>query len=131
VLDGHDSNRDLSRALEAARRIRRPKSDVLCCGAMGRIDLLVSASRALGRPELRDDARTIAAESMRSATGCGSYELDLPVELAPGLFQGIAGIGYELLRMVDPDAIPSVLQLQIHPPASAVRTAVDRPDRRS
>ena len=34
----------------------------------------------------------------------------LPTQLDnPGFFQGTAGIGYELLRMVRPDLLPSVL----------------------
>jgi lantibiotic modifying enzyme len=28
---------------------------------------------------------------------------------SPGLFQGAAGIGYELLRLADPERVPSVL----------------------
>jgi lantibiotic modifying enzyme len=74
--------------------------------------LLIEASRRLGRPELFETARTAAAVLVRRAKLRGRYGLYAQVPAVAdslSLFQGTAGIGYELLRLADPDNIPSVL----------------------
>jgi lantibiotic modifying enzyme len=55
----------------------------------------------------------------RDGWQCGN---PLGVE-TPGLMTGIAGIGYGLLRLADPDRVPSVLTLQ--PPFAVGATTSD------
>jgi lantibiotic modifying enzyme len=88
----------------------------LCHGALGNIELLLTAARLLGRPEDR------AALEAATAAVVGSIEANGPVTgvplgvETPGFMTGLAGIGYELLRLAEPDKIPSVLLLA--PPPS-------------
>ncbi len=86
--------------------------DHLCCGHMGRVDVLLEASKRLGRPELRAVAETVAARVVRSAERFGGFRLFGNVSRTvynPGLFQGVAGIGYGLLRLAVPKAYPALL----------------------
>jgi lantibiotic modifying enzyme len=87
-------------------------ADHLCCGQMGRIELLLAAGERLGRPALVEAARRQAAWVVAQAEQLGGYRLSsvLPRGVhSPGFFQGAAGLGYELLRLADPERLPSVL----------------------
>ncbi len=89
----------------------------LCCDSIRQpvrtrsgIEFLQSAGLRLGRPELTqlayDRAATVLA---RSEARGGFIWASGNNNVNPGLFQGIAGIGYELLRLAEPAALPSVL----------------------
>jgi lantibiotic modifying enzyme len=80
--------------------------DHLCCGNAGRIDALAGSSGAGDRA-----ARRIAAAMLDRRERVGAFRLHDPAStrgLHCGLFQGVAGIGHALLRLVDP-ALPSAL----------------------
>lgn len=86
-------------------------ADHLCCGNAGRIDMLVSSGSALGERERLCAARKIAEGMLdrRSARGRFALRDPSPAQgLHCGLFQGVAGVGYALLRLLDP-SLPSVL----------------------
>lgn len=87
----------------------------LCHGDLGNLDLLLSAERQLGRTDLGRQVRRRAQQVLESIEQggwcCGTRG---QVE-SPGLMNGIAGIGYGLLRLAAPDRVPSVLALA--PPA--------------
>jgi lantibiotic modifying enzyme len=83
--------------------------DQLCCGVFGRVDFLLEAARRLGNPSLEDAARRMARRAIERAHG-GGFRV-APPEHEPGLWQGLAGIGYELLRLSAPERFPSVLLL--------------------
>ncbi|MGA2079434.1 MAG: type 2 lanthipeptide synthetase LanM [Holophaga sp.] len=90
--------------------------DHLCGGTFGRVELLLQGGQARSRPEWTGAARTLAGTAR--AARRGGYRLwpgavDLPL---PGLFKGLAGIGYTLLRLADPEGLPGVLWLT--PPAA-------------
>jgi type 2 lantibiotic biosynthesis protein LanM len=75
----------------------------VCCGEMGRADILLQAARYLGRPELEGLARQRVSGVLAGL---------LPADerpFIPGFFQGSAGIGYGLLRLIAPDRLPSIL----------------------
>jgi lantibiotic modifying enzyme len=83
----------------------------LCHGDLGNLMFLQEASRTL-----RDDGLRAAVEELTSyvltsisATGflCG---VPFTVE-SPGLMEGLAGIGYGLLRLAAPEQVPCVLLL--------------------
>jgi lantibiotic modifying enzyme len=99
-------------ALDATRQASLESLDHLCCGSFGRMDLLVEGARRLQQPALLDLARRQAAFVMRRAHRQGGCTV-LPGWTTPvfccGLFQGYSGIGYQLLRLADPGAVPSVL----------------------
>lgn len=72
------------------------------------------SAKALDSRELRGTADMWASSVVARARETGTYLLTtrLPsgtVFQNPPLFQGTAGIGYQLLSMADPSRVPSVL----------------------
>ncbi|HEY4590506.1 MAG TPA: lanthionine synthetase LanC family protein, partial [Thermoanaerobaculia bacterium] len=94
----------------------------LCHGDLGNLDFLLQAREALGDPGLDAatdrQARAILAGIARDGWLCGTRG---SVE-SPGLMNGIAGIGYGLLRLADPARVPSVLALAPPTSGSYLRT---------
>jgi type 2 lantibiotic biosynthesis protein LanM len=84
----------------------------LCHGDLGNLELLLEASLTLNDPywktQLDHLTTLLLAKIDRQGWLCG---VPLPVE-TPGLMTGLAGIGYQLLRLADPHKVPSVLTLQ-------------------
>jgi lantibiotic modifying enzyme len=102
--------------IEAAMALTRPDEllaiDHVCCGNMGRIEPLLIGARQLTRPEWGEGAAEIASNVVSRTWQTGSYRLSADTScsaFSPGFFQGIAGIGYQLLRLAHPDRLPSVL----------------------
>ncbi|HYH82605.1 MAG TPA: type 2 lanthipeptide synthetase LanM family protein [Longimicrobium sp.] len=83
--------------------------DGACAGALGRVELAITASVRLDRPDLVARARRDAARVAADARARGGYRCGWGHDAAnPGLFQGLSGIGYQLLRAADP-GLPAVL----------------------
>ena len=83
-------------------------TDHPCCGNLGRAELLLSAGRA-------DLAADLATRVIERAFLTGSYEIGhgLPdARWVPGFFQGLSGIGYQLLRMSAAEALPCLLAFE-------------------
>jgi lantibiotic modifying enzyme len=85
--------------------------DSLCCGNMGRVETLAVAGRRLARPDLERAAADLARSLVDRAAAAGGFAPRDGRPLVPGFFQGIAGLGYELLRLERPE-LPSVLLLE-------------------
>lgn len=103
----------VERALGAVETYGLEGRDHLCCGTLGRIEFLLSASRRLDRPSLRDEAlRRLKAVLNRGEDrgllmpGMGEMSGD------PGFWWGTSGMGYQLLRMYHPDELPNVLLME-------------------
>jgi len=90
----------------------------LCHGDLGNVDLLLLASEILGESRWRVRANRVAAYVVRSIREHGWLCGTVSQQETPGLMTGLAGIGYELLRLAEPDLVPSVLALR--PPNSAL-----------
>ena len=75
----------------------------VCCGEMGRAEMLLEAARYLGRPELEVQARQRASCVVAGLLPAAGRPF------VPGFFQGSAGIGYGLLRLIAPDRLSSIL----------------------
>lgn len=83
----------------------------LCHGTLGNLELLLAAASALGDVELTAQASRIAGALLTAATS-GDWRCGLPGGAqTPGLMTGLAGIGFGLLRLAEPDRVPSVLGL--------------------
>ena len=84
----------------------------LCHGDLGNLQLLLQASQVLPDPQWKAQTRLIASTILESIHQhgwlCG---VPLGVE-TPGLMTGLAGIGYGLLRLAEPERVPSVLTLE-------------------
>lgn len=112
VLDTDHIRKDIEAALRTTRAFGVQGVDHLCCGNLGRADLLLVAASRLSRPELSVAASKRAWQVLKNAGHTGAFVLhpQLPMGVySPGFFQGTAGIGYALLRMAQPDVLPSVL----------------------
>jgi type 2 lantibiotic biosynthesis protein LanM len=112
ILDTPQVRNDLRVALQTTQAYGLEALDNLCCGNFGRLELLVAASQRLGQPQLLEMARQWASVLVHRASQRGGFRLlaQLPRQAYnPGLFQGIAGIGYELLRVAFPERVPSIL----------------------
>jgi type 2 lantibiotic biosynthesis protein LanM len=114
ALDTEGIRGDIEAALRTTLQFGVDDVDHLCCGNLGRVEFLLTASELLNRPELRQAATIGAATIAQRADNFGAYRL-LPKFFGPhfnaGLFQGVSGIGYEFLRLADGKTIPSVLLL--------------------
>jgi type 2 lantibiotic biosynthesis protein LanM len=103
---------EIETAIRATRHYGLRRADHLCCGNFGRIDLLVEAGHRFGDAGLLDAAAAAAETRLDLRERTGSFGLscdDGPEWLKPSLFRGIAGVGYELLRIAAPGDVPSVL----------------------
>jgi lantibiotic modifying enzyme len=99
---------------DAAREGELADGDVddLCCGQMGRAEVLLCASLRLGDESCRDAALRLAARVRRRARAQGRYFVSAARgsdHFAPSLFQGVAGVGYTFLRLALPHELPSLL----------------------
>lgn len=103
----------MRRALAITASAGRSNVDFVCCGNFGRAEILAFASERLGDPGYLYAAQRIAVTSIEEA----QYRQRYAVGKAGGpynasFFQGTAGIGYTLLRLHNPGALPSVLALE-------------------
>jgi lantibiotic modifying enzyme len=84
--------------------------DHVCCGNGGRIETLLEAGRRTGDRRFLDRARDLGLRVIDRAKAQGGYRLGNPNRFrAVSFHQGLAGIGYQWLRLYRPDEIPSVL----------------------
>ena len=112
MLDTAEVRHDIDIALQTTQQVGLEGADHLCCGNLGRLELLLAAGRRLDRQDLLQQANELAAGVVHRARCRGRFQLfdGLPDGLThPGFFQGTAGIGYELLRLAYPERLPSVL----------------------
>ncbi len=110
-LDDEQLDHEISAALQATLADGFGQSHSLCHGDMGNLELLRAAGQVPGGGRWRAEADRVAAMVLdsidRDGWQCGGPQ---GVEM-PGLMLGLAGIGYQLLRLAEPDAVPSVLLL--------------------
>jgi type 2 lantibiotic biosynthesis protein LanM len=112
VLDTDQIRKDIEIGLQTTQRCNLQNLDHLCCGNLGRADILLEAANRLSRPQLAETARGQAWNVVARAELMGSFLLHplLPKQVyCPDFFQGTAGIGYTLLRMAHPNVLPSLL----------------------
>jgi lantibiotic modifying enzyme len=103
---------DLESALATTRMPRPQAVDHLCCGSFGRFDVLLHAAGALRRSDLSADAAAQAAEILGRRSCFRVTPGDMPGFRNPGCFDGLAGIGYVLLRLAAPGLLPSILAFE-------------------
>ncbi|MCO4098230.1 MAG: hypothetical protein HEQ38_02315 [Gemmatimonas sp.] len=98
----------------STQRVAGPAN--LCCGWLGQVDFLVEASSMLD-PALAVPAHrwghSVATHVLTH--GYRSLSLDEGVADGPGLWQGLAGIGYLMLRLHDPAVTSCLLTFERTP----------------
>ncbi|NMG05527.1 type 2 lanthipeptide synthetase LanM family protein [Brasilonema sp. UFV-L1] len=105
ILDTSEIRQDIETALTTTQHFGISGVDHLCCGNFGRIEFLLQAACQLSRPRLLDEAQKKASLLVSRFEKTDSFA-DV---YDPSFFRGIAGIGYELLRLAEPKLLPSVL----------------------
>jgi lantibiotic modifying enzyme len=115
MLDTPEIRIEIELALHATTSHSSDGIDFLCCGNFGRIGLLSAAGEEMGRSEILEIAHDKAGRLLHLRRTCGCFRLqaNLPEPVDnPGFFRGMAGIGYELLRLACPNRLPCVLLWQ-------------------
>ncbi len=110
ILDSPQVRKDIAHGLQATRLAGAEGMDTICCGAMGRVEVFVVAARKLGDPAYLPQAQKMASSVLRRSRQEGTYKMGW--KKAPYLasfHQGMAGIGYEFLRLAAPGSLPSLL----------------------
>ncbi|MCW5315514.1 type 2 lantipeptide synthetase LanM [Nostoc sp. KVJ3] len=106
---------EIHQELEIIQQPSLKALDNLCCGNFADVEVLLVAAEQLSRPELLETARLQTSLVLHRTAIAGSFQLlpNLPLEVYhPGFSQGSAGIGYQLLRLLYPSKLPSVLLWQ-------------------
>jgi type 2 lantibiotic biosynthesis protein LanM len=99
---------DVQKALKGTEQAWPNITDTLCCGTLGSIEFLCEASSALGKMDLRDLASRRLMMIVESAASSGGYRWHVGSnKFNLGLFRGLAGVGYTLLRQVNA-SLPNV-----------------------
>jgi type 2 lantibiotic biosynthesis protein LanM len=92
------------------------RSDYLCCGTLGRSDVLLAIGRHLDRPATIAAALALGERVTERAVAAGHFRLGPSAfeyrVFDPGFFRGLSGIGYVLLRLAAPTRLPSVLAFE-------------------
>ena len=83
--------------------------DTLCCGSLGSIEFLNEAATELHRDDLREQASRRLAGVLSAAAERRDYRWNAGSRrFNPGLFRGLAGVGYTILRQID-SSLPNIL----------------------
>ncbi|MFP5288662.1 MAG: lanthionine synthetase LanC family protein [Thermoanaerobaculia bacterium] len=115
LLDGPEDREEIAGALRTTMAPSDAPLDFLCCGEMGKAEVLLYAHQVLGEEGFRTAADGIASQVVsRSRDQGGQYRFFPPGDDRFNLsfFKGAAGIGYTLLRLARPGLLPCVLRLE-------------------
>lgn len=115
VLDTDSIRQQIAIGLQTTQQSMVWGVDSLCWGNFGRIETLLVAAQTLNCPHLLTAAHQATALVLEKARSQGTFTLFLhgsSQTMNPGFFQGLSGIGYQLLRLAYPDQLPSVLLWQ-------------------
>lgn len=110
IVSASPAAADVAGTVQMILELGSTDADFLCCGTLGRVELLSAAAKKFGRIDLRDSGLALAGQVVHRARMTGTYVTGIDDVYAPTLFQGVSGIGYQLLQLTHPDSIPSVLQ---------------------
>jgi lantibiotic modifying enzyme len=111
-LDEVATRCEIDTALQTTLSHTFGQNHCLCHGDLGNIELFWKAGQILDDPQWGVEALRLAGSVAKSISEnkvlCGT-----PMSVVrPGLMTGLAGIGYELLRLAEPQRVPGVLTLE-------------------
>jgi lantibiotic modifying enzyme len=111
-IDSDETRAEIDVALRTTLARGFGDNHSLCHGDLGNLEPLLQAGEVLHDPRMAAECLRVAAAILedirRTGWLCGT---PLGVE-TPGLMIGLAGIGYGMLRLAEPDRVPSVLILE-------------------
>ena len=106
----------IRRSLQDLQQLKRADF-TLCSGYGGIAIFLLQAADILHRPELRQVACQVALAAVRYYQHHGTYNSYIPGNINdPGLFSGMAGVGYFLLSALSPHCIDTITHPMICTP---------------
>jgi type 2 lantibiotic biosynthesis protein LanM len=109
VLGDQNIREEIDAALNATVDYGFDINHSLCHGGLGNIELLLMAARLLNRPQ-DHEALARATAAIVASIEANGWVTGVPLGVeTPGFMTGLAGMGYELLRLGEPDKLPSVL----------------------
>jgi class II lanthipeptide synthase len=114
-LDEPALREDLERSVALTLERGFGKNHSLCHGDLGNLDLVLQVHRELHDEKAGASARRLTRAVLSSVERDGWICGTVANIEAPGLMNGIAGIGYGLLRLADPERVPSVLVMDPPP----------------
>lgn len=106
---------DIHNAVRTMKHYTSLQNPCVCHGIAGNAEILLAYGRQLQDQEANTTAEAFYARLVDSVNS-GTFECSRPYLYGfniPGFMTGLAGIGYSLLRLLDPN-LPSVLQLDIN-----------------
>jgi hypothetical protein len=104
---------EIRNGLKITSDLTLSKMDHICCGNMGRADILAYAFSKLGEPGFYDTACEIARGVLVKAEKTGRFQGLVRSDYRdPSFFSGEAGIGYTLLRLACPGELPCLLAVE-------------------
>ncbi len=115
IKDIINTSDDLQKALEAVKKDGLYcDSDCLCHGNLGNIELLLEIYRQNDDINLYNKAIKRTNEIIIENKFRNGYRNGVGQEFdSPSLMLGLSGIGYEMLRVLDPMKYPSILLLEV------------------
>ncbi|MBX9843257.1 MAG: type 2 lantipeptide synthetase LanM family protein [Xanthobacteraceae bacterium] len=112
MMDTAEVRRDISAALAATGSVNLLPRDHLCCGNTGLMDTLCAAGERFPDGDWSERALRLAGRTIARSDQRGGFSIAFHNGFFnPSLFQGAAGVGYQMLRLAEPAKIPSVLLL--------------------
>ena len=100
---------DIENAVEGVKQGPPTAVDTLCCGVLGGVEFFCEAGDALDRDDLRALAAQRLTAVLQTAAAAGDYRWNSGKgRFNLGMFRGLAGVGYTVLRRVD-GSLPNVM----------------------
>ncbi len=114
ILSTENIYSDINITLETTKKFGLPNIGIehLCCGHIGRVELFILASQKLDSGNWIDRAIEHTGWVINRQKMKGAYSFDSHLHdsvYSPSFYRGIAGIGYQLLRLAFPNVLPSIL----------------------
>jgi type 2 lantibiotic biosynthesis protein LanM len=110
-LDDATLRQEIAAALQTTLAPDDETLHMLCCGTAGKLETLLVASQMLKEPHIEEQVRERVGWLLDRVPAPEEYQEPAPRIEPLGLMTGLAGIGYELLRVSHPAQVPSVLAL--------------------
>jgi type 2 lantibiotic biosynthesis protein LanM len=114
VLDSPLIRRDVKAGICAVSQSSVGENDGICCGNLGRAEIFLAAAAlskdAQEQQQMKSCAVHLASVVVERARQSGGYKFSGQQDFFdPSFFQGLSGIGYQLLRIAQPQRLPCVL----------------------
>jgi lantibiotic modifying enzyme len=91
--------------------------DHWCCGNFGIAETLNYIGDQMDLPAAKGQATSLLEQSLSRALKSAFFRFEPSLGenfcFSPSLFRGIAGVGYSLLRLANPDTLPNILAFEV------------------